>query len=691
MVLFLLYYSCIGIIKSDEGMFNISLSKKQYDILKRKGLDLPLDAIYGTNPSMMDATVMFGDGGTGVIVSDKGLLLTNYHLASRFIQSIIQDKEDYIKEGFYAKNIQKEIPIKDLFIRFQVKEIDITSYVLNDLESIIDYNEKQKAIKLKIKNYITENTPKDQGFSSDVKEVYGGNKYFYYLFKTYNDIRLVAIPPQSIARFGGEKYNWEWPRYSADFALFRIYSGQNNEPINYSSENIPYKPSKVISFSSKKIAKDDFIMTIGFPGNTSMTETSYFLEDIVLESNERRIPLMNRKLDAVEEYMNQSDSLYTKYLPLFADLNNNVRKREGLCEGLRLSNGITKKRREEKIIKGEILDNVDLNRRYSNLLDEISKTQIELKKYMLPLDYLEASFFGIDMLRIAYTMYNSYIKNIETFDSKKKEALIKRLKMAYEYYSLEIDQKIFIETLNTYITNVPEKYKAPILDKGGSMEHLYSELYSKSIFTSYQKVEEAIVNNNNYDILLNDPAIKLVAGIDSIINQEIIGPLTILRHKRDSLAREYKSLNFALGKYSWPDANRTLRISYGTVKGSTNKYPSYYTEYDELIQKMMDEKNMNIAVPSEISAKLKTYNKDLKINFITDCQTTGGNSGSPVLNNKGELVGLNFDRIKEGVVGDYIYDPEVCRNISLSTDYILYVLDKLGNSTNIISELKIEH
>lgn len=687
-ILFLLFsYSFWGKLSADEGMYNIPISKSLYNTLKGKGLSLSIDDICGDKSSLKDAVVMFGNGGTGVIVSDKGLLLTNYHLASRFIPPVIQNSSDFVQKGYYAKNAQEEIPIKNLYIRFQIKEIDITSYILKNISLLKSQKDKQNNIKLIISQYIKDNTPKEIGLTGEVKEVNGGNKYIFYLHKTYNDIRLVAIPPKSLAKLGGEKFNWEWPRYSADFAMFRIYSDEKNAPTNYSVHNIPYKPLKVIPLSSEKISENDFTMVIGFPGSTYFSESSSFVKNIILESNARRIPLINYKLSVVQEFMYKSDLLYNKYYPIYSSLNNDVKNREGLSIGLNISNGINRKISKEDIIKQKIYANNDLYQKYISLLDTISSVCLDINEYMVPYDYIRSGILATDLLNIAYTTYTKLIKR-DSIDIKTRDNIMLMIKKMYDSFDPKVDREIFPKMLCIYRNSVSPRYIPKMWDNNKiSLEDICDNIYSNSVFTTYKKMQMQILHEPKK--ILDDPAIKFVVALDSLLDKKIIRSLISLEIKMDSLKREYQSMNYVFEKNSWVDANKTLRLSYGNVTRASNKTANFHTNHVGLIQEIVKEKDPYISVSPIIYNILKTYDQDYTINFITNCHTTGGNSGSPVLNQRGELIGLNFDRIKEGVVGDYVYDASLCRNISLSTSYILYILDKVGNAENIINELNI--
>nr|WP_320057007.1 S46 family peptidase [uncultured Bacteroides sp.] len=683
-------FSSIFSVRGDGGMWNISLTTEQYQILKKRGLQLPLKNINSDEASLKDAIVSFGNGGTGTIISSDGLILTNYHLALRLVELHSTTKANYVTEGFWAKSRQEELPNEGLFIKMQLKEVDVTQEVLQNAALCKNYAERKTIINNNIQNIIKEMTPKQFGYSGEIKVLFGGYKYMYYLFQQYNDIRLVAAPPYSIAKFGDEDYNWAWPRFSGDFALFRIYANKN-KPCKYSAQNTPYHPKKVIPFSTSSLSENDFVITIGFPRETSYYETSHFIENIVLKSNNERIPFMKEKLDIMGKYMKRNDSLHSKILSKYSSISNDTKKREGILYGLQVIDGIKKKKEMESQFLEKLQNNDSLYKQYASALDYIQKLTLLAEKYMCPYDCLRAGILNVDILNIACYILKNQVTNNKNWDEVKSKRFFRTLKGLYDNFDATMDKDLFVKLINMYIKEVPSEFQTSILkNRKNEIEKLCNQLYHYSCLVSYDKTKDIILKSPTD--LLEDPIIKFTYSIDSLFNVNILPTLSTISQKLDSAKNEYVFASALLGLTSWPDANGTLRLSYGNISCYAKKYPTYYTTYNELV-KVSNNICKENKIPKCFGLDLvekSSSNTNTMINFITTCHTTGGNSGSPVLNKKGELVGLNFDRIKEGTAGDYIYESSICRNIAVDCNYILFILSKYANAQNILKELIIK-
>jgi len=695
---------------ADEGMWlPILLQKYKYEDIKSKGFKLTAEDIYSINKaSMKDAIVLFGRGCTGEIVSDKGLLLTNHHCGYGSIQAQSSVEHDYLAEGFWAKQISEELPNPRLTVTFLVRMQDVTNEILSNVTNNITEEQRNIIINkniLILKKQYSEN----KKFSVDIKPFYYGNEYYMFIYQVYKDVRLVGAPPSAIGKFGGDTDNWMWPRHTGDFSVFRIYANKNNEPAEYSPENVPYKPVKYFPISIKGVNKDDFTMVYGFPGHTQEYIPSFAVKQITEIENPIQIKLREIRLGIMEKEMNQSQKVRIQYSNKYAGVANYWKKWLGENKGLQVADAINKKQLFEDKFQQWAQTNKSEKTDYTNLLNKYKIIYDYLAPYSKTEAYLQEGIFACEMIKFSSNFKN--IDNIINSNDSTINAFINlvsgRAKDFYKDFYLTIDKNIMCIMLQTYYNNTEIKYQPIFFQElikkhKGNLEQCVNDICKKSYFTSESKLNLLIgfVKNKKIKYIKNDNIYMLYSNFAKIYNDSIIAKTEYYNNVLDSLNRIYMKaqMEFKSDKIFYPDANLTLRVAYGKVSDYSPhdcvKY-DWFTTLDGIIEKD-DSTVFDYKVPTRLKElwQKKDYsryaeNGVMKVCFTASNHTTGGNSGSPVLNGNGELIGINFDRNWEGTMSDIYYNPDKCRNITLDIRYVLFIIDKFAGAKNLIDEMQI--
>lgn len=640
-----------------EGLWNMENCPAIYSILKEKGLSLSLHELYNEDAvSVKDAVASFGEGGSCSFVSEKGLLLTNYHLALRFVKQHSTVTNSYLTNGFCAETMESELHCPGLYIKLHLRAVDITQEVQKELHKNIPYSKIARGIVKRL-------TPRESGLRGEVKSLFSGFKYVFYLYRIIDDIRLVYVPPYEVAKFGDEKLNWMWPRWSADFAFFRAYYKNNN------GKSIPFCPAKYLNFSTQGVRKNDFVMAIGFPGGASNSMTSSYAEKITFPSNKDRIELMKIRLKTMKYFMDRNDSARLQMITLYSAISNDMKKREGIIEGGSKYHCIDSLRNREKKCLNILLSNQDsLYQQYARQLKLLDSLSLCTAKYMKSYDYYREGIYSIGLLQLA-----GYIHSCLT-EKRELASALPILQAKAEYLIPLIDKELFRQQFNLILKKnincIPYSIKS--VKEIAKWTEL---LYSQSVLMDKQKLVETISTSPLK--IGNDIAVRFIASIDSLVNADCISKLIPLANQIDSLTRQIEYTFALTGVTRWPSANGTLRLSYGAVSEE-----SFYTVPNKKLKELYEKYAIDISWES-------FNNKKQSINFISNCHTSGGNSGSPVLDREGNLVGLNFDRKKEGLFGDFMYNESVCRNIIIDSRYILALLKASNKSAYLLNELKI--
>lgn len=701
-------------IRADEGMW-IPLLIEKYNIklMQEKGFKLSAEDIYSVNKACMkDAIVHFGGGCTGELISPEGLLITNHHCGYGQIQKHSSLEHDYLTNGFWAMSPGEELPNPGLTVTFLKRMEDVTDKVLSEVSEKMSAAEREKKISENIEA-VAKDAIEGNGYTAVVRPFFMGKQYFLFVNEVFRDVRLVGAPPSSIGKFGGETDNWVWPRHTGDFSLFRVYAGKDNKPADYSPDNVPYKPAYFFPISVKGIKEGDFTMVFGYPGTTSEYVPSYHIEMVKNYINPKMIEIRTRKIDIMEEVMKNDPLVRIKYSAKKSGLANSWKKWIGENQGLDRMGTIEKKREyETKLMQWTDSDPV-LKEKYGKILTSYRDIYEKLKEFNLVYNYTSEVFFNSGAEAVGFA------RNINTLaDLVKSKADDDRITAArinveavasafFRNYDYETDKKLFVAVMDLYGKNLEEKWLAPEyirLKKScdGDFSTIVDKIFRKSPFTDEDRFR-AFVEAFSYGSvskLEKDPFYLLVKSAGDMLTDKVRPELTKLNSELQKLNADYMTMQieYAHDKVFYPDANSTLRVTYGTIKGYYSKDAVYYTYYTTL-KGIMEKDNPDIYdynVPEKLRQLYRTkdfgkytQNGEVPVCFIANNHTSGGNSGSPVINADGHLIGINFDRAWEGVASDLAYNPDQSRNISLDIRYVLFIIDKFAGAGYLLNEMKI--
>ncbi len=657
--------------------------------MKSLGSKLTAKDIYDVNnSSLKDAIGHFNGGCTSEVISPKGLILTNHHCGFGQIQSHSSLENDYLKDGFWAMNQNEELPNEGLYVEFIVRIDDVTKQALAGVTETMTEREKQSTIDKNI-NALKKTVKKEDWQDVKVRPFFKGNQYFLFVTEKFEDVRLVGAPPSSIGKFGSDTDNWVFPRHTGDFSLFRIYADKNNRPAKYSKDNVPYKPKHFLPVSLDGVEEGDFTMVFGFPGRTNEYLPAVAIQHITQEFNPSNIAIREAALREIDAQMKASDAIRIKYASKQARIANAWKKWIGENLGIKKSNAIAQRKTFEETFK-KALKEKGLEDKYGNILPEFEKlykdfAAINIKRR----NFIEAFLVTNELMQMAFRAYQLEqvaLNKPENFE-KAKASYIARLKRIHKNYDAAVDKGVFKNVMPLYTNNVD------------------ATIYDKTSLTSLDKAlklvdgnAKQVVENLNKDAAYQY-AKPMVEEFYTKINPEFQQknqPITALQKKY------MKALMKALPNARYfPDANSTLRVTYGQVHGYSPRDAVYYNPVsylDGVIEKYVPG-DYEFDVPKKLRDlyDAKDYgqyadkNGKVPVCFLGTNHTTGGNSGSPAIDAEGNLVGLNFDRVWEGTMSDINYDPEICRNIMVDLRYVLFIVDKYAGAKHLIDEMKLVH
>ena len=689
------------------GMWIPSLLKGMNETeMKNLGMKMSVKEIYDVNnSSIKDAVPHFNGGCTSEVISPKGLILTNHHCGYSQIQSHSTVENDYLSDGFWAYKMEDELPNENLTVTFIVKIEDVTTAVLNGTASITNEVEKQKKIQQNISS-LSNSLPKESWQENKIRTFYEGNQYMLFVTETFTDVRLVGAPPTSIGKFGSDTDNWVWPRHTGDFSLFRIYADKNNRPAKYSKDNVPYTPKHFLPISLDGVAEDDFTLVFGYPGKTNEYLPAVAIEQIVNELNPAKIEIRDKALKVTDGFMRKDKAIKIQYASKYAGIANYWKKWIGETQGLKKSNAVAVKRETEKAFQQKVAK-AGKEKEYGSLLADFEKNYAAIAPYALAKEYYsETVQRNTELLTTGLKLYQLelvYNARGEQAFNDRKTNLINSLVDFYKNFNASVDEKVFEQLIELY-ANQPSKQFLPKGLTNINAKNLATEIYSKTKLTDYNSLKK-MLSGDAKTVIANlnaDPAYILVKELSDKYNKEIAPKYDEINLEITALQRTYMKAQLELNTDSriFPDANSTLRVTYGKVKGYEPKDATYYEPVTYLEGVM--EKYVPADYEFDVPAKLidlynaKDYgpysdNGKMPVNFIGTNHTTGGNSGSPAIDAHGNLIGLNFDRVWEGTMSDIYYDPSICRNIMVDIRYVLFIMDKYAGAKNLISELKLVH
>lgn len=710
-LLFMLIVSIIGLrtMRADEGMWvPLLLHKYTIDDMQKKGFKLTAEDIYSINKaSLKDAVMIFGGGCTAELISEQGLIITNHHCGYGAIQHHSSLEHDYLTNGFYAPKMGDELENQNLTVTFLVRMEDVTDKVMAVIDPKMTENQRNSAINKLIAD-LSMAASEEGKYNVAIKPFFNGNQYFMFIQKVYRDVRLVLAPPSAIGKFGGDTDNWMWPRHTGDFSVFRIYADNNNEPSEFNVENKPYKPIKSFEVSTKGIKEGDFTMVFGYPGRTQQYLTSFAVRMISEIQNPVRIDLRQNRIDIMSKYMNESDLIRIQYAAKYARVSNAWKKWIGENRGLKRLNAIEKKEELEKEFeKWANSKQVKKKYDYVGILNEYKQLYTELSPINLTLDYIFEAAFAVEIINLSRSF-------TALLDATGENALLgakKRLNAAadafFKDYNADIDKETFAAVFAPYALNAPTEYRPDVLNVlntefGGDAMQWAKYVFDKTIFSKKDElikfVEEFDGSEQKIQMLVSDPAFEIMESVVNIYNDKIRIKQMALEAKEDSLDRIWMQalMNFQTDRNFYPDANSTLRVSYGKIESA---YPYNGVKYlfQTTLEGYMEKDNPEIydyRVPEKLKELYlaKDYGKwgengQMPVAFIATNHTTGGNSGSPVLNANGQLIGVNFDRSWESTMSDIMFDPGQCRNISLDIRFALFIMEKYFGAERLINEI----
>ncbi|UTW67063.1 S46 family peptidase [bacterium SCSIO 12643] len=698
-------------VMAKEGMW-IPLLLQQYNAsdLENMGLKISVSDIYDANKSSMkDAVVLFGGGCTAEIISDQGLLLTNHHCGYGRIQSHSSVEHDYLKDGFWAMNQKEELPNEGLSVTF-IKEIkDVSKIVLEGIDIKTDESKRQELIASRIDS-LKKTVKEEDGYGSQIKPFYHGNQYFMFITETFEDVRLVGAPPSSIGKFGFDTDNWVWPRHTGDFSVFRIYAGKDNKPAKYAEDNVPYRPRHHFPVSLAGVAEDDFSMVFGFPARTNEYLPSTAVKYIINEENPSKIRMRDISLGIINKAMRSSAELNIKYAAKQSRISNAWKKYKGQILGLNKTHAIEKKQEIERSFNEKVNNNAKFSK-YKGVLEAYEVQYKDFTAYSMARSmFIEIYYYGPEILRFS----KKFSRLAKPLTEEERKAEIEKLKAAaekfYKDYDPLVDEELMKNMIPEYLVSVTTSLVPPTVfnmfgyndpKKAGKTS---KSVFDKSIFASKERLFTFLdkYNSKSYKKVASDPAYIIATDIENTYRNVVSPHFKSGQMELDSIQRVYMAgLMEVLPDYKnyYPDANFSLRLSYGKVKGSEpvdGMEYKYYTTMKGIAQKR-DTASYEFNVPQKLMDlyESKDFGQyadstgQMHVCYTATNHTSGGNSGSPALNAKGELVGLNFDRTWESTMSDIMYDPNICRNIMVDIRYVLFIIDKYAGATHLVEEMDL--
>jgi hypothetical protein len=672
--------------------------------MKSLGMKMSAQDIYDVNQSSLkDAIIHFNGGCTSEIISPKGLLLTNHHCGYGEIQKHSSVENNYLQDGFWAKDLASELPNPGMVATLIVSIHDVTTAVLEGVMQLPSEAEKQKRIQENIAR-VQATFPKEKWQDNRIRVFYEGNQYILFVTETFKDVRLVGAPPSSIGKFGSDTDNWVWPRHTGDFAMFRIYAGKDNKPAEYSKDNVPYTPKHFLPISLDGVAEGDFTMVFGFPGRTQEYLPAVAVEQIVNSLNPAKIAIRDAALKVQDGFMRKDQAIKIQYASKYASVANYWKKWIGESQGLKKSNAVQIKKDFEKEFQNRVAKS-GKSAEYGNLLANFEKNYQAIDQYALARDYfVETVLRNTELLSVGFRLYQLeqvYKARGEQAFTDRKNNTIKDLEGFYKDFSAKVDEKVFEQLMALYTKNSP---LLPADSKALDIKKTTALVYGKSKLTSYKGAQELLKGDTKtvFKNLNKDAGYQLVKKLADNFYNTISPKYDEINLEIAALQRTYMKAQLELfpdGRY-FPDANSTLRVTYGQVKGYSPSDAVYYepvTHLEGVLEKYIPG-DYEFDVPAKLIELInnKDYgqyaeNGKMPVCFIATNHTTGGNSGSPAIDANGNLIGLNFDRVWEGTMSDIYYDPAICRNIMVDIRYVLFIVDKFANAKHLIDEMKLVH
>ena len=686
----------------------MSIDKQTYKEMKKKGLKLTSKQIYDiNNASLKDAIIQFGRGCTGEIVSDQGLILTNHHCGYPQIQQHSTVEHDYLSNGFWAYNQSEELPNPGLTAKFFIRMEDVTERVLKGVTNSTSEEERAKIVRANSKK-IKEEVEKGTTYTAEVSTMFNGNQYCLFVYEVYEDVRLVGAPPSSIGKFGADTDNWMWPRHTGDFSVFRVYADKNGKPAKYSKDNVPLKPKHFLPISLKGLKENDFVMVMGFPGTTDRFLTSFGVEQAIDIYNPSVVTARTALRDVMQADMLQEPRVRIQYASKFASLSNYWKFYQGQTTCLKNLDVKSTKQALENRFAQWIEKDAKRKAEYGDVLSNLKEAYQATGEYELLRVYTnEAILRGASVFSIARQLRPLEDELNKNGKSEKAKEIASKLKIQFagifKDYNIITEEKLFAAGLDVFFRNVPILHQSPeflsnAFANGYDFKQIASDIFKTSLLVNQESLTK-LLENLDVTQISNDPAYILTNQFISNLNEK----LALVKTQRESLNKSNRLfvkgvMEMDKDKHFAPNANLTIRYTYGRVRPYEPKDGisyKYITTLDGVMAKE-DNSSWEFTVPSKLRLLYETKdygqyaeNGTVPVAFIADLDITGGNSGSPTINAKGELVGIAFDGNWEAMSGNIAFNPDLQRCISVDIRYVLFIIDKYAGATNLIKEMKI--
>ena len=693
-----------------EGMWVPTLLASIQDDMQAEGLRLTAEDIYSVNnSSIKDAIVLFGGGCTAEVISKEGLILTNHHCGFSAIQSHSSVENDYLKNGFWAMQRSEELQNRSLTASFVIRMEDVTERVRGALAGA-DTEAARKAAIEKVGAEIAEEAVKGGHFTAVVRAFNYGNSFFLIVSETFRDVRLVGAPPNGVGKFGADTDNWMWPRHTGDFSLFRIYAGSDNKPADPGAENKPFVPRHALPISLSGVQSGDMAMIFGFPGSTQRYLTSYTVQHVMEVQDPMRISMRKASLAVIDQAMRSSDRTRIQYAAKQSSISNAYKKWIGEVRGLKELHAVQRKQEFEAEYLRRVASSADPS--VAEVLPRLKDAQERITPYSNARDlFIEFVIYGPEVLRFAERFQNLVEEGDRLKAEGKLQEEVDRLRNGlpgyFKDYDVQVDEKVFKALLPIYRKNIdptlgPDALQAIEERFKGNSDAYVEDLYARSPLVSEEKIDRLLANwsKKSAKALANDPAYRLSRSLYAGYLEKVRPNYVLHAEQLDVNMRSYVGamMNLFPERTFWPDANGTLRLSYGHVEGSEPRDAVVYgafTHLSGIVEKHVPG-DAEFEVPQGLLDLYRAKDfgpyggpDDMSVCFTASLHTTGGNSGSPVLDGHGNLIGLNFDRTWESTMSDILFDPAKCRNIAVDIRYVLFIVDKYAGAKHLIDEMEL--
>ncbi|MEM9835218.1 MAG: S46 family peptidase [Bacteroidota bacterium] len=703
----------LSLLTAGEGMWLPLLLKSLNEgEMQRMGLKLTAEDIYSVNQgSLKDAIVHFGGFCTGEVISAEGLLLTNHHCGYGQIQQHTTLENNYLEDGFWAKKREDELPNPGLYVTFIARIEDVTEAALEGVTLKMDERLRQSRIDKNLAA-IKEACTREVYQDVKIRPFFHGNQYYLFVTETYSDVRLVGAPPSSIGKYGADTDNWEWPRHTGDFSLFRIYTAPDGSPAPYSPENVPMQAKYHLPISTQGVKEGDFTMVFGFPGRTDQYLPARAMQNRTKVINPIRITMRDSSLAVIDRYMRQDPEIKIQYASKQARIANAWKKWRGESEGVAKTKGIGRKQKLEKEFSKLLGENTSLPRQYNRILPTLNKAHDQQLAFAKSRAYVAELNYNIDLFRLC----NRLVRYRKIFRQNGGGVAIREravevtayLENFYRNYRPEVDEAVAQKLIPIYYQQVdPEHQSQTALDQlqqAGSQEQMITDLFTRSFLTKPDETLRLLKSSPESFIkqVQGDIAFQYVLGLNQDHRKLVDLPYERIQTQINQLQRAYMAALIKVfpRKRFYPDANSTLRLSYGKIEGYESfdgQAQAFATHLNGVIEKHVPG-DYEFSLPDKLLQlhQKKDFGRwadetgDVPVCLLGSNHTTGGNSGSPAINGKGELVGLNFDRTWEGTMSDINYDASICRNIMVDIRYVLFLIEKLGDAPQLIDEMTLK-